>query len=407
MREMKKSHNEPLRMAAATIASKSRIALARVTARTFLDHNPGIPFFLLLADEEQGFVDPAREQFTIIQMNQLELSDPARFRFQYSEMETSYALTPRLIEHLLDSGFDAVMFLKQETMVLDELGSVFEKLGGHSALLTPHLLEPGEDAEALQWEINVLRAGVFNGGFVAFSCDADARRFLSWWSEKTRRGCIHAVEEGIHYEQRWLDFAPSFMPRCHILRDPGINVGHWNLRQRQVEVWPDGRVTACGARCRIIRFSGYEPDAPEQTSKYNPDLTLTRTAGAAAVYRRYHSLLMEAGHDETRRWPYAFAHFDNGVRVPDIARRIYLDLPEEHAKFGDPFCTAPEGSFYRWLNAPADGAGTGAVTNFWHGVYVRRPDLHSRFGNLGGEWRAPFEDWIRTNGVAEYGAMRP
>jgi hypothetical protein len=394
-------------MVAASIASKSCIALARVTARSFIEHNPGIPFYLLLADEEQGLINPANEPFSIIRMDQLALDEPARFRFQYTEMEMSYALTPHLIEHLLNVGFDAVMFLKQETLVLDELGTIFDKLGRYSVLLTPHLLDPGEDDEALTWEINVLQAGVFNGGFVAFNNSNHSRRFLGWWKEKTARECFRAVEAGIHFEQRWLNFAPAFVPDHLILHDPGMNVGHWNLGERHVEALPDGRVTAGGGRCRIIRFSGYDPDVPEQTSKYHPDLTLNRSGGASSVFRHYHQLLMEAGHEETRQWPYAFALFDNGVRIPDIVRRIYHDMPDAGERFGDPFCTAPAGSFYRWLNMPADSGGKGVVTNFWRKVYLRRPDLHPLFKDLGGECREAFESWITTTGVAEYGSMQP
>ncbi len=397
----------PFRVAAATIASKSRWALARATAKSFLEHNPGIPFYALLADEDEGLIDPDREPFSIIRLDQLGLPEKDRFCFQYSEMELSYALTPYLIEYLLNNGFDGALFLKQETMVLDGLGPIWEKLREHPVVVTPHLLEPGIGDEALAWEINVLRAGIFNGGVVAFSGHDEGREFLSWWKEMTSRECFLAIEKGLHYEQRWLDFVPTFVPSCHVLRDPGINVGHWNLFQRRVAVSPDGRVTACGVSCRIFRFSGYEPDNPERSSKYNVAVTMDRAGAAAQMFERYRSLLIEGGYETSRRWPYAYGHFDNGVRVADITRRIYHDWPGSVERFGNPFSTASAESFYRWLNAPAEEGNLPGVTNFWNSVYRRRPDLLSKFGDLSSDNRGRFETWIRTTGIKEYGVMEP
>ncbi|MEI8340723.1 MAG: hypothetical protein WCH43_04190 [Verrucomicrobiota bacterium] len=398
------SEKNPFRVAAVTIASKSRLALARVTARSFLEHNPGIPFYVLLADEVEGCFDPALEPFHLIGMDQLGLRELVRLRFQYTEMELSFALTPCVIEYLLNSGFDGVIFLKQETLVLDGLEPVVEKLREHSVLLTPHLLGPGEGDDAREWEINVLRSGMYNGGFIGFSRREDSIGFLSWWKEKTAWNCFWAVETGIHYEQRWLDFVPAFVPGFHIIRDPGMNVGHWNLLQRRVGVQADGQVTANGSSCRVFRFSGYDPDRPGESSRYHSNLTLDQAGDASVVFERYRSLLMKEGYEETRRWPYTYEHFDNGVRVPVLARRIYHDLENPLERFGDPFCTEPAGSFYRWLNAGADGEGS--IPNFWRGVHRRRPDLIAAFGDLRGEQCTRYEDWIRTSGIQECGSLQ-
>jgi hypothetical protein len=340
------------RFVAATIASKSYLALARVTAESFRRHNPDIPFCTLLADGVQGQFDPALETFRTLELSELAIDEPRRFCFQYAELELSYACTPYLIDHLLSEGYDGVIFLKQETLVLDSLAPVFEKLQEHSLLLTPHFLEPPGGDAALQWELNILRAGVFNGGFIAFSNREESRRVLAWWKQKTRRGCFRAVEEGVHFEQRWLDFFPSLAPHCHILRDPGMNVGHWNLAERRIRV-RDSRVTADGVPCCVFRFSGYEPHVPNMVTKYNLHLTVDCTGEAAEVFRLYQSLLDSAGYTDLRKWPYAFGSFDNGQPIPEAVRRIYHDLNDDVRRFGDPFATAHPESFYRWLATSA------------------------------------------------------
>ena len=336
------------KFAVATIVSKSYLALARVTAESFRRHNPGIPFFVLLTDELDGYFDPEMESFQMLLLDQLQLEDSLHFRFQYTELELSYAYTPYLIDHLLEEGFDGVVFLKQETLVLGSLAPEFDKLQRHSVLLTPHFLEPPEGTRALQWEVNVLRAGVFNGGVIAFSNHEESRQVLAWWKKKTSRGCFRAVEDGVHFEQRWLDFVPSFAPGYHILRDPGMNVGHWNLPERRIHIH-NGHVMADGVPCRVFRFSGYQPEASHMVTQYNLQMTVESTGDAAEVFDLYQSMLVSAGYFECRRWPYAYGFFDNAASISDSARLTYHDLGNEVRRFGDPFSTTHEGSYYRWL----------------------------------------------------------
>src|SRR5687768_10610129 len=104
--------------AACTIVAKNQFALARVLASSFRAHHPDVPFFVLLADEIDGWFDPERESFETIPLSALDIPDSPRFRFRYAQQPLSYACTPFLLEHLLDRGFERVLFFKQEGMVL-------------------------------------------------------------------------------------------------------------------------------------------------------------------------------------------------------------------------------------------------------------------------------------------------
>lgn len=337
----------PMKWAAVTIASRRRVALARATARSFREHHPEVPFWMLLADGEQEGIGGTAEPFSLVLLPELGIPGEAQFRFRYSEMELSYAATPFLIAHALRSGFDAVLFLKQETLVLGSLDPLLEMLERHSVILTPHLLEPAAGPGALERERSVLRAGVFNGGVLGFSRCAESSQVLEWWQQKTQRLCLLDVEHGLHYEQRWLDFVPGLARQCGIVRDPGVNVGHWNLPERRIEV-REGRVTACGRPCRVFRFSGYDPGHPERVTRYSA-MRVEETGAAAEVFARYQSLLEECGWRETRGLPYAWDFFDDGGRIPSEARRVYRELGDEVQRFGDPFCTRGQDSFRAWL----------------------------------------------------------
>ncbi|HEX5720725.1 MAG TPA: hypothetical protein VF179_31515 [Thermoanaerobaculia bacterium] len=370
-------------VAAGTIVAKSYLSFARVLARSFQEHHPEVPFFVLLADEVDGWFDPAAEPFHLLRLSDLGIPRLERFRFHYTQQPLSYAATPWLLSHLLDQGFDSVAFFKQESLVLGDHTPSFEKLETCSIVLTPHLLAP----VGPERELNILLSGVFNIGLLGVS--EKAREFLTWWQDRVFAHCRHDVAKGMHWEQRWIDLVPALFEDVCILRDPGANVGHWNLPERD------------SLSCRLLRFSGFSPDDPMAPTKYSTRLTMADLGPAAALFDRYRTLLEESGYHETRIWPYAYGSFDNGVAVPDLARRMYLDLGEEAAAFGDPLQSGSPNSYFQWLNQPVDPSS--AITRLWQAIYHERPDVQSAFPDLLGSDSEAFRNWAAHFGIREHG----
>jgi hypothetical protein len=380
--------------AAATIVAKPYLSHARVLARSFREHHPDIPFFALLADEPEGRFDPVDEPYELIAFDDLRLDDGAGYRFRYEQQPLSYAMTPHLIGHLLDRGFDRVVFIKQESLVLDRLDPVLTALETASVVLLPHLLEPATAAH----ELTILLAGVFNGGILGVSSIPDGRAFLRWWADRLRFHCVHDVPAGLHFEQRWLDLAPGRFAGVHVLRDPTVNVGHWNLGERCVRI-RDGRVMAGDEPCRLFRFSGYSPAAPHRVSAFVPDVALADVGDAATVFERFAAELMDAGWAQSAHWPYAHDRFPDGVPIPPIARAIYRELGPDAIRFGDPFAREAPAGFAAWLGEPVAGT---AITRLWQAVLERREDLRSAFPEPFGADRDGFLRWTAQSGAREH-----
>ncbi len=369
--------------AACTIAAKARLPSARVVATSFAEHHPGVPFFVLLADEVEGCFDPAAEPYELIGLDALALPDLRTRCFRYEREQLSYALTPTLLRHVLGLGFERALFLKQESLVCGSLDAAVARLDEDAILLTPHLLEPLDPDR----ELTILQSGVYNLGFLGVADRAPAREFLAWWEARLATDCRHAVAEGLHWEQRWADLVPSLFGDVGVLRDQRINVGHWNLPERSVE------------DVRLFRFSGYEPDAPERATRYADRLATGSLNGAGEHFERYRAALLDAGWEEARAWPYAFDRFANGEPVPAIARALHDELGAE--RFGDPFAVGP-GSFAAWLREPAD-ARWPAVSRLWLELHARRDDLRAAFPAPLGADRRRFAAWARGGGAAEHG----
>jgi hypothetical protein len=387
--------------AACTIVAKSLLAYARVLAASFLDHHPDLPFFVLIADEIDGCFDPRAEAFQSIELTDLAIPRAHTLTFRYSQQPLSYASTPFLLAHLLDRGFARVLFVKQESLILGTLDDVIEALARHPIAMTPHVLSPLDGPDRVARELNILQSGVFNVGLLGVSESVTARRFLAWWQDRVFAHCLHAVADGMHYEQRWLDLVPAYFEGAHVVRDPAINIGHWNLPERSVDVLDDPyRVLVDGRPCRLFRFSGYDPEVPHVPTRHSGRLTWDTLGPARRVFERYASLVIAAGHREAQRWPYAYDRFDNGLPIPDFVRQLYVGLGTQSDVFGDPRATTRSDSFFEWLRGPA-APGT-LVSRLWLAIHTARVDLRAAFPDPLGADASRFVEWTALSGVREH-----
>jgi hypothetical protein len=385
---------------AATIVAKRHLALARVTAHSFREHHPDIPFFVLLADEFEGYFEQAEEEFTLLSIDDLGREELLPWCFRYTQLPLSYALTPALIEHLFDRGVEQVIFIKQESLVLERLTPILEALPHCSLALTPHLLSPLQGEGCERRELDILQAGTFNGGIIGARDTPTSRAALAWWRERVEYLCLHDVAGGMHYEQRWLDLLPALFEEVQIIRDPGCNVGHWHLPERVIRI-EDTRVYVDDVICRLFRFSGFEADQPQQATRYFQRLTVAEMGDAGQIFNRYHDLLLDAGQRECAQWPYAWDRFDNGVTIPAIARELFRQLGPAAKAFGNPFASNAEHSFFAWLDAPVHHDAP-SLNRLWYALYQQRADVIAAYPEPFGQDLPGLLGWINNTGWQEF-----
>ena len=373
-------------IAVGTVFAGNYVAIARVLAESFRRHHPDVPFFGLLADRTDGRA--TEEPFRLIELGDVGIRDLESLAFRYSRFELSVVVKPYLLEHLLDAGYESALFLDPDTLVLGDLGELLDSSREAPITLLPHLLRPLAGHDRAERELNILQSGALNAGVVGVrNCDT-ARSFLAWWQDRVGPNCRHALADGLHFDQRWLDLAPVFFPDAQIYRDPRVNVAHWNLPERLSERrdW------------RLFHFSGYEPDEPERLTRYSRRVALgEELASLAGGYQR---ALEAAGWHETKHSIHSYDFWDNGVRVPAVVRALYDDLGDAARAFGDPFRTASPASFFNWLLQPLDG--DRRVTHLWAHLLRRRPDVQNAFPEPFGGDRERFVEWIRRAGAAEH-----
>lgn len=388
-------------LAACTVVSKNHLAYARVLHESFTRHHPGARFFVLLADRIEGDFSPRSEPFELIELERLEIPDLPRFCFQYDVLELNCAAKPYLMRHVLGRpDVSKLLYLDSDTFVYRELTEALDLLERHSIVLTPHLVAPAEEDGRKPGERHIMESGAYNAGFLGLRHDVNATRFLEWWSDRIYDKCIRDTRQGLFVDQRWLDLVPGLFEGVHVLRNPAYNVGHWGLTHRRVEAGLGGP-SVNGEPLAFFHFSGLDVDRPEAISEHQDRFSLADVPALQPLFRDYVSRVKGAGHDECQRWPYAYARFGNGVPITHHARRLYWSLGVDVRRFGDPFATRGQGTYWSWMREDAR-PGTG-ISRLWHHVHATRPDLQQRFPDVFGRDRIAFLAWAAGAGRAELG----
>ena len=272
------------RVAFCTIATEDFLPWTLVLFDALARHHPGAGRVLLYVRAEgEAHRVPAIDGVTVIAVGDLvDAAQEAALRRRYRMAELCFALKPRLLRHCLDRDGERAIYLDSDLDVQGALDQAMIELEAASVVLTPHLDAPMPPDHRLPSEVTILRAGSFNAGFVAVSESPEARAFLAWWDSRAEQWGFVTPEFGYQGDQKWLDLAPSLFRGVASLRDPGSNVGVWNLHARRLERSEAG-ITVNGSALAFFHFSGFDPDDPAKLSRYQNRIPLSEQPVLAAL----------------------------------------------------------------------------------------------------------------------------
>ncbi len=324
-------------LAVVTVVTRNYLHYARALAVSVRETNPTVPVYICLVDRPPQPYDPSAEPGTVFFADELGTPDWKRFAFQYDGLELACALKPFAMRRVLDEGLRGVLYLDSDGLVYGPLSGIRERLGSGPVALTPHLDSPLPEDGRSPSEATILRAGVFNGGFVAVSGTPGGRGFLSWWSERLRRECINDPPSGIFVDQQWLDEVPAFFPDARIERGPGYNVAYWNLGSRSVRRDAAGRLMANDEPLVYFHFSGFNPELPAELSRYQDRFRLADLPVVAGMTRGFVQRLDAQRRRECQQWSYAYSRLTDGTPIDRAWREAVRVGHASVAGVADPF----------------------------------------------------------------------
>jgi glycosyltransferase involved in cell wall biosynthesis len=349
-------------LTACTVVTLSRLAHARVLARSFLEHHPDGRMVGLLVDDVRGEIGED-EPFELLRPGEagLDRAELLRQAALYDALALSCALKPIAVRHLLDEGAAEVLYLDADIRVFAPLDRLTELAREHSLVLVPHLSEaPAHFDDA---ELSNLIAGTFNAGCMAVG--AAARPFLDWWGERVARHSIRGTE-GFFHDQRWLGLVPGYFDHV-VLKEREFHFGFVKDPDRHLED-RDGSYYVDGRPLRTFHYGGhFDAESPWRP---HPHIWL-EPGPLRAISEAYASELIAAGY---RRWVRAPYGYDVPAYTPQL-RALYreallLHELEEGPEPPNPLEGGPE-AFASWLArapAPAPARPPGRPRLVWEGL---------------------------------------
>ena len=223
--------------------------------------------YVLVVDRIENPTDIGGELFSTVMVEDLPLPRKKEFLFRYGVMELNTAVKPWMFAHLKALGYRHVVYLDPDILVTDRLADVERLLDeGATGVLLPHLTAPIDDGRRPA-ELDIMRSGTYNLGFLALGDTPAVAPFINWWKSKLEFDAASDIERGLFTDQKWMDLAPALFEGFAILRDPGYDVAYWNLSHRPIARAGDGW-TAASRPLRFFHFSGFNPENPKPFSKH-------------------------------------------------------------------------------------------------------------------------------------------
>ncbi len=318
-----------------TICSNNYVPMAKVLMESVHRHHPNARMYLCLADRPVSEPDFYPAACEVVPAAELQIPEFTKLAFRYDVMEFNTAVKPSMIRHLLGRGHDAVLYFDPDIELFAPLDSIVRKLDeGASFLLTPHLLRPAE-GDSDPDDVGIMRAGIYNLGFLGVGATVEVPAILDWWARRLRYQCVSDQANGLFVDQKFVDLVPGFADKVAILRDPCYNVAYWNLAQRQLTNSADGWLVD-GSGLGFFHFSGFDPKNQDRLSKYTSAFQGDAIVPALrALMQHYASRVMANGYRHALEIPYAYGTFASGARIEAVMRREFRARHEHEP--GDPF----------------------------------------------------------------------
>ena len=219
-----------MKTAFCTISTKSHLFKAKTLLESIAKFS-NADLFCLITDNDRY---PLEEEDTINWSDLSELDSPFSEAIikKYKGDKLRWACKPLYLTHLLQQGYDAVLYGDNDICFFNSPDFLFQKLAISAVLLTPHFYPADPTEHQSQLEAN-FKIGLFNAGFIGVN--KEAHKALEWWAGCCAYNVKQAFHRGLNDDQKYLDLFPILFDDVHILKHRGCNVGAWSLKTSEVK----------------------------------------------------------------------------------------------------------------------------------------------------------------------------
>jgi hypothetical protein len=292
--------------AAFTVVTPNYLAHALSLKKSFLQHNPDADFFIGILGYESHCPEMTADNCYFV--NSLNDTRIEGMISRYQPFEMNCALKPFFAAHILEQygHVQRLIYLDSDMYVFGRFASLTDAaitLSPHRTKNTEYLPEPKNYSI-----ISLNRYGVYNAGYFELQRKEEAFAFLDWWKNLLEHTGYEKPDEHLFSDQLWLNLVHSFFDDVYINKNPGYNVGIWNLIERRVED-RNGTYYVNDQPLVLFHFSKYNMSEPHKLVYYDePYLTFDNFPELKTIYQKYREGLFEAGYEKYKSIPYPFSY---------------------------------------------------------------------------------------------------
>lgn len=272
----------------------------------------------------------------VILAKDLEIPNFKSWIFGLNIVEAATAVKPFGLCQLLQN-YSHVTYMDPDTMIYSPLDEIVAAKEEWDIALTPHQISPQmEDWVVLSTEMESLKFGVFNLGFLSVKATAQGKKIAEWWRDRCYEYCVEDVERGLFTDQKLFDLAPAIFSGVHVLRHPGYNVATWNICERNLSFDEKTGVSVNKFPLRFCHFT-----KATHIGAAALDKMLTGVSLFEEVFYSYVARLQGKKSELSKlstKWSYGF-YDDGDVVLPD-ARKSFRKLGKSRFKVENPFKNA-------------------------------------------------------------------
>ncbi len=380
-----------------TIVARNYLPYARVLMRSAKQLAPNTKRIVILCDRDAGNSLDKESDFELIHIETLEIPDFPQMALQYSLVELNTAVKPFCFKWLANNEHQKLIYLDPDIKLYGSIEPVLDLLDQNSIVLTPHLTEPISD-QARPNEIDMLRVGAYNLGFLALKNSSETQRFLDWWCERLQNHCLINPDGGLFVDQKWIDLAPGLFEGVHISRHNGLNIAYWNLSHRDI-TYRESTLYCNDQMLIFIHYSGI--DATRQIFSVHQNRFTFKDLPhiIKQLANDYMIELNQSGLMQEKQAAYEYDLLHDGERLDKLVklalRRIPAELKTTQIIRDDPQFRS---RLIKALNQPMpDPSGNKAnklITRIAYETHQSRPDLKNRYPDIFKADAIPFIHWF-------------
>ena len=325
-----------MKKAVFTIIAPNYLAQAKTLMDSLLLTNPQLDRYVFIIDRENKSSQKPDGNFETIYLDDILNPIISTMSFKYNMLEFCTSIKPVVFSYIFNKNYENVIYLDPDTKAYSEFKELYNLLDSHNIVLTPHLNGFLED-DKYPSELDIMRSGTYNLGFLGLKKSITTNNFLHWWQSKLQDHCLVDLEEGLFTDQKWIDLVPGIFEKTHILTHSGYNVAYWNLAHRKhTEVNEEHFFNA--EELRFFHFSGFNPLNPAIFSKHQNRYQAKDLKEINSLVTDYKNNLLENGFNEYSSKEYPLGRFSSGLYIHDAIRVSYRENERIFNKIGnDPF----------------------------------------------------------------------